>query len=129
MNKRFRFQDKVYDEVFLKKIIYDSVSEREYDCTLKCQDDLCVLLNELNDENKKLRIVNEMMSADMVGTERELNEKIETLEKEIVKLENGWKYLLEENTRLEKFFLYNCKSQDFIDWVKMLAEKGENDEF
>ena len=101
----------------------DNETGKEYDLTNP--NEMLELLNNFDKENKKLKIANEMMSADFVMTERELNEKIETLEKEIVKLNNGWEYLLEENQILEKFFLYNCKSRDFIDWVKNSEEERD----
>ena len=49
--------------------------------------------------------------------------RINGLEKEIIKLENGFKMLEEENTRLNKFFLYSCKSKDYINWLKENSNK------
>lgn len=45
-SERFKFDDVVYDEVFLKKKIIDTKFNREYDCSLKNQEALCDLLNK-----------------------------------------------------------------------------------
>ena len=49
MSKNQRFNCKYVNmecEPFQKRIIYDSETEKEYDCTFKHQDELCNLLND-----------------------------------------------------------------------------------
>jgi hypothetical protein len=143
--KRFRFQDTVYDEVFLKKIIYDSVSEREYDCTLKCQDDLCGLLNELYEENQKLKDENIKLKSDnsMLRTTVGRNDKenIPLKQQSLGKEDKNIDYRNEFNKRIDnnKYFKNNggIKSIDIYSLITdalytrldIFFENGEWDDY
>lgn len=49
-----------------------------------------------------------------------LKREIEELKKENVKLQNGFNLLEEENKDLNKFFLYACKTTEYLKWKKEL---------
>lgn len=51
-----------------------------------------------------------------------LKREIEELKKENVKLQNGFNLLEEENKDLNKFFLYTCKTTEYLKWKKELQD-------
>ena len=49
--KRFTFDWEVEFEIF------DNVTKKSYDGTVGCQEKICQLLNELNEENRQLEVL------------------------------------------------------------------------
>ncbi len=71
IGKRFKLKY-VIEEPFQKRRIYDEMAQKEYDCTMKHQEDLCDLLNELYDENQELVKENYNLDARNMDLEQRL---------------------------------------------------------
>ena len=86
--------------IFCKQVLEDEETGEQYISAL----DLMDLLNELHEENKKLKQVNEMLQMDFAMTERNLIEENEQLQKEAEEYnEDAMSYQTLYEQQLEKF--------------------------
>lgn len=93
-------------------ILCDTVENEEYYLRLlEKREDVVNLLNQLSDENEQLQ-------KDCTA----LIYHNQDYRKENERLKNGIKLLQEENDDLNKFFLHNCKTSDYLKWKKEKVE-------
>lgn len=125
--KRFKFRDTIDNEVFLKKRICDDYTNKSYDSTLKDQEDLCEILNELNDENTELQKQVILFKTrrkdveDIIIKNSVLHKENTNLQVELLSQLEEIEILSEENKDLKKELDY-YKNQCIDENVKWLRE-------
>ena len=137
-NKRFRLAWENFDGWAILDTTGEYSDEEDYIDWFSGQKAVDVL-NELNDKCEFLEIENESLEdgatkyAELYHKSLKENEQLkkdctaliyhnQDYRKENERLKNGIKLLQEENDDLNKFFLHNCKTSDYLKWKKEKVE-------